>query len=263
MTFSEYLTEARQEQTYGYHATNMTHLRSILKQGLKPNHSDGGYGSDEVSSHGTPLTPLPGVYFTTTGRKAEHIGKANYDAPVIIVAKVSPNSRSVDEDNFSKLFPIKKVMAKLSNGESVDNATRDLLASEDAKNTMARLHPKGQKSVERYLRAYVDSIAHYYQVGDSADYTKEKGNEAAKVLKNAEFALTKALSYYTQTDREMDKTDQNTFKIDGVVGFSGRNRIVGIYDPTKSVGWGDIGDFERIAYHIYDTPMKLLPKDAP
>src|SRR5690606_13966356 len=104
LAFSEFLTEDRQQQTLGYHGTSKSHLRSILKQGLIPNKSGGGYGSSEISSLGIPLTPLPGVYFTTTGKKAQYIANANYEDPLIIIALVTPNSRTMDEDNFNKLF---------------------------------------------------------------------------------------------------------------------------------------------------------------
>lgn len=257
LTFSEFLTEDRQQQTLGYHGTSKGYLRSILKQGLIPNKSGGGYGSKEISSLGIPLTPLPGVYFTTTGDKAKYIANANYEDPLIVIALVTPNSRTMDEDNFSKLFDPKLIYKEIEKKKSPEIIAGEIMNRDGA---FPRLHPSARKAVARYLIDFIKALVVYYEESDAEDFSKERVDDALRKVKQLEYALTKALSYYTKKNDEMSDTNQNTFKIDGAVGFSGRNRIVGIYDPVRRVGWGQLGDFERDAYHVYDSPRDLLPK---
>ena len=74
---------------YAYHATDKKHLKSILKHGLIPNKSDGGYGSEEISDIGYSKAPMTGVYYTESAKDAINIAKSLHtNSAVVIVMKI-------------------------------------------------------------------------------------------------------------------------------------------------------------------------------
>lgn len=283
MKFSEFLVERKQEQIYGYHATDRKNLQSILKKGLVPNHNEGGYGSSETSDFGVPLTPHPAVYLTRDAGSAVYIAKSEFEHGVVLIVKVTPNSLTMDEDNIGNVFDLRYIYKRMQSGISPDELWNDLESA---------AHDIFRTADPRYIQALKNDVIQYFKafkgitqfddsvdLEDGFDYNAEY-NKAEKIFKQAEFNLSKKLRGFVKGSKSIfagrdeghyERTADNggkrnkgtteTFKVDGEIGFSGRNRIVGIYDFMNRSGWGDLGNFEGSEYHKYKTPMEMVKKD--
>jgi hypothetical protein len=245
LSFKQFLTEDRQQPILAYHATSVKYLRSIIKHGLVPNFSDSGYGSNETNEIGVSLKALPGVYFTPSGNDADLIGKSmNYDY-IIVVASVIPNSLTLDEDRIHDLIDFYNIRKRLYKHEPAKEIIDDIMDEVSIKLKNNNLFYAIDDDLRRYLGLYCE-IYNY------AEYTDSEMANKHNEYKQLEFKITKQLKTLAKKSK--------TFKIDGKVGFSGRNRIVGLYYPNAGIGWGSLGYFDKLAYHKYKTPMELLSK---
>lgn len=87
-----------------YHGTSSNHLRSILSQGLSPEHS-GGYGSDVGGRvNQRDMTAIGGVYLTTSLRTAQSAASSSGGGDLIVVVSVQPKSGYADEDDIDMLI---------------------------------------------------------------------------------------------------------------------------------------------------------------
>jgi hypothetical protein len=251
-----------------YHATPGKNLRSILKQGLVPNHQKDGYASNETSNaFGYSLSALKGVYFTLDYRDAENIAKSIDATPLIIICKVQKRSGSLDEDRLAAdiigedALP-KKIRVAFEGyrrhfGNSTDKLEQfkiDLsksLVHEIIQNTLSKYDKRLVDNVKSDLLKYINLLitTRTSQMFDGED------DAFNKQIKPLQLQLTKKLKnliHHDNGDKHM------TFKVDGTVGYSGANKIVGIYNFNTGVGWGDLGKFERDAYHKVKTPVELI-----
>ena len=254
------LTERAQfvPTTYAYHATDMKYLRSILKQGLLPNKNDNGYGSSEVSSSfGYKLSPLPGVYFTDDQRHAEHIAKQIDGQGLIIIAKVQKRTASMDEDRLtSDIIDEPALISSIRKNEATIKADPQKYVNNVVDNIIQYklphdISPKLIQSVKPELTKYVDLLVKNQATEEHGDWSSDQWNAAVKA---SQIELTKKFKNILHRP----DVNQDTFKVDGPVGFSGANKIVGLYNFISGVGWGDLGPFERDAYHKVKQPMELV-----
>lgn len=271
MKISNILEAQFSKQIYAYHATPSENLRSILKNGLVPNFKSGGYGSGEVSSAGYSLTPLPGIYFTRDHKDAVSISKTleNVGPGIVLICKVQPQQAEMDEDRLMSedivdepLFR-RNIRAELQSdemfGEDI-SGMRDFVRSyaDDVMSNIVslvpaqRISPMKQKHMRPFVEAYLMALLEFIiakEIGDIA-------NEAP--VKAAQTELTKQLRQLNKDAPEV----LDTFKINSKIGFSGSNKIVGIFFPKGRIGWGDLGALEGHEYHKYDNPATLLRKIA-
>lgn len=257
MKIQTILAEAKfAKPEYAYHATNMDNLKSILKHGLVPNYRSGGYGSEETSTAGYSLTPLTGVYFTRNATDALYIAKGLSGKNIIIVAKIQPKQVEVDEDRIIiTLLGESEFLRKLRNlfgpnapdeyadtdefKKLITKYTNDILSKSD-------IGDRGNRNAFPYIANYLKNLAEFY-FGYDTDETK---------VKESQNEVTKALRLLAHKHKNV----HHTFKINTTVGFSGANRIVGIYDLTDDIAWGDIADLKGYEYHTVDNPMNILVK---
>lgn len=269
------LIEAKFSKTqYAYHATAIENLRSIIKNGLVPNYKEGGYGSSEQSSTGYTLTPLRGVYLTRNHRDAIEISKLLENPSgmgAVIVCKIQPQQAELDEDRL-----IGGVIDERKFGMQV----RDKLesASEDDLNDENSFHNMGKEAdefIDNYIENHILPYIKKYNLEERAiehilpfirEYLRHVtifimdtvygGPEFEDELKIAQNKLTRQLRAITKKDPK----EHHTFKLDSKIGFSGANRIVGIYFPMDKLGWGDLGGLSGFVVHTYNTPIELYNK---
>lgn len=250
------LSEAYTDTIYAYHATKPQFLRSILKQGLIPNKNDVGYGSTEVSgSFGYSLKSLPGIYFTADYTRAEHIGKMYGDSPIIIIAKISKSTIEMDEDNIASSIVDERNLIKdirqnekniLKNPDAyISKKLNDILKLPE----MQKLNPKVIENVKNDLYGYLKTL-----IMSQASDDDMGSNEFNQKIRQYQETITKKLRHISQND----DSGYLSFKVQNPVTFSGKNRIVGIYNLLSYVGWGDLGEFERDAYHKVKSPIELI-----
>lgn len=252
------LSEAYTDTIYAYHATKPKYLRSIIKQGLIPNKNESGYGSNEVSgSFGYSLAALPGIYFTADYARAEHIGKLYGDSPIIIIAKISKSTIEMDEDNIaSDIIDERNLIKDIRQNEK--NIMRDPDSYIFKKlNTILKL-PELQKLSSEAVNNVKNDLYQYLKIlvmsQASDDFDGMTSKEFNNKIRQYQEIITKKLRHISQNN---DST-YLSFKVQNPVTFSGANKIVGIYNLINYVGWGDLGEFERDAYHKVKTPIELL-----
>lgn len=261
------------QPVYSYHATTSNNLKSIISNGLVPNYSGnknvkgssqkGGYGSGEFSAFGYPLTSLSGIYLTDNPKTAKSISTAIGDDSsygIIVICKVQPRQTELDEDRLSAdiiqerklLHTIIDKVRKFPNGKKdftddervkfSEQYTKHILkTSLDiglSDKTISNVTP----SIHNYIKALVDF------------WYDEDGTQNSQNVKHAQHELTVKL----KSAKEKDPTNHYTFKLNAPIGFSGANKIVGIYNPRSGIGWGDLGYFSADAYHTVRTPTELL-----
>jgi len=253
------------KSNYAYHATNLTHLQSILKHGLVPNKSEGGYGSHETSTMGYSLAPLHGVYMTASAKDALFIAKSIEGSSIVVVCKIQPRDVEMDEDRLSADIVDERHLAKelriitkdaYTNDKEFDEAAQDKFAREYAQFIVEhklsfldhRLIGNAYAAVLNYIKALV-----YFYVDSEGGAFDDSG------IKIHQEELTKKLRKFA-TDN-IDKAGK-TFKLPKPIGFSGANKIVGIYDVDNRIGWGDIGDYDGWQYHMVKSPQKLVAIDG-
>ena len=240
-----------------YHTTTRQHLKSILKQGLIPNKSSGGYGDGAKSADGYDLSSLPGTYFFKDAHEAERLAKDfNVDKGLpsaIVICQVQPKTATLDEDRLVSMVRESYLIRKFRKmGSSI---TQDDIRDE-ANNIIQYVSREGSLD-ERAVESFSPEVYRY--VEKVAQFAQQNTPETQAELKKAQEILTNKLAILGRNKNMGDKHD--TFKINEPISFSGANRIVGIYLPDQMVGWGNLGDFERDAYHKYKTPVELVSKD--
>lgn len=271
MQIKDILLEAKfSKPTYAYHATKLKHLPSILKHGLIPNKSDGGYGSDEQDSAlGYSLTALPGIYFTSKPKAALSIATSFAEAMAIVVCKVQRNgSATLDEDRMKSITQVADFVHELRKqfreyaldneddgtihqriDDYVDAHVERIIKSITAINSPLQFADKTNVSeVKKILTDYFDHVAEFA--------LHETGNEHA--LKYQENQLTIKLRNFVRTKNDPDEQVSHTFKINEQIGFSGANRIVGLFNVQSNIGYGDLGGLHPWAYHVSKKTSDVL-----
>jgi hypothetical protein len=245
-----------------YHTTLRKHLRPILKHGLVPNKSEGGYGSDEKSSAGYSLKSLPGTYFYREYKKAKNLANTlnakNNTESMIIICQIQPKTATVDEDRlddytvFDEIDFTKVAKQAIKSGKAdglVDYGIRlyldNLIKTTDANGK--RLDSRIIDNVTPDITSYINALV---------EFIKTRSPESESAIKYNKNIISKKLRSFVTTQPKFNFS----FKVNEPITFSGANRIVGIYLPKESVGWGELGDFAPDAYNVYDTPMELSPK---
>lgn len=239
-----------------YHTTTAQHLKSILKQGLVPNKSSGGYASDAQSAAGYDLSALPGTYFFKDAHEAERLAKDfNVDknlASAIIICQVQPKTATLDEDRLVGMVGESLLIRRF---KKLDQITEEDVRGE-ANAIIQKIQAAGRLD-ERAVESFSPEV--YKYVAAVARFVQGNTPETQADLKKSQEVLTNKLAPLGRNKHTQG--DHDTFKINEPISFSGANRIVGIYLPEKMAGWGNLGDFERDAYHKYKSPMELVPKD--
>lgn len=266
-TFKQYLIEAKFTPTiYAYHATRAEYLYSIIKNGLIPNKSENGYGSDEYSSEfGYSLQSLSGTYFTTKAKNSIHIAKSFAEEAIIVVCKLQPNQIDLDEDEVTaKIVDEKKLLkiliATLKNEFDFDyekfaNSNRPEEIAKQYAADIIETNPTISKQNQQFKKISYDAIYQYILSLIEMFTTSGSINETlARGQKNK----------LTKTMRRLFKRDGGyiNLKLDSHIGFSGANKIVGLYSIDANFGWGDLGDLAGYSHHQYRTPIEFANKLA-
>lgn len=268
MTFKllkELITEAKFSKTvYAYHVTRAEHLESIMKHGLIPNKSHGGYGSDDYSSIGYDLESLPGVYFTTSTEEAADIVGHLRDA-IIIVCKIQKRSAELDEDFLtSKIlndYTIIRVVSDYKSENEIDVLTDE---AEDDITTELMNHLEDELSKyeisDEVLNRVLGDAEEYIRIAirlldDMDSETGMTDRRAVDRIKELQGILTKKLRYLLYSDSS--ERSPTMFKINKRIGFSGSNRIVGLVNNQNGLGWGDTGEW---GFRAVDHPLKIINK---
>ena len=256
---------------HAYHATKGEHLRSILKNGLIPNKSNGGYGSDEKALVvGYSLSPLSGVYFTRNPHDAETICKQYGENSLIIICEIQPQNAEMDEDrlisdviNERYLYRninrhIREFLEKQSENYDLNDFTEahidryaEAYAKDIIENKLYELNSKLVANVKEDLKNYIISVVDFIIASEKGDQEDESG------IKMYQEKLTQKLRSMTK-----DKKLHNTFKVNKTIGFRGSNKIIGIYNPFSFQGWGSLGALERSAYNKVNNPIKLIALES-
>ncbi len=264
MKIQTILSEAKfSRPEYAYHATRADNLKSILKNGLVPNFKDDGYGSNETSEFGYTLTPLKGIYFTRSAKDAVFIAKSLMGEAIVLVCKIQPKQVELDEDRMNTaVLEEKRFLSALKSSldsnfdydveKFVESGVIDKIISAHVRDVLANLEldDRAKKNAVEPIVKHLNNLADFYietEVGGNLDETS---------LKASQNEVTKALRLLAHRD----KATHHTFKLNANVGFSGSNRIVGIYNIETRLGWGDLGDLYGYAYHIVKNPLQILTK---
>lgn len=251
--------------SYAYHATKAEHVPSILKHGLVPNHRDGGYGSSDTSSLGIPLTPLSGTYLTYSSKEAKYISR-DVDMEgggIVVICKIQSRTAELDEDRMEKIIDLRNVhswfVRKLKENDHQPFTEEQIISfatihADDMLNNeaLSQVNQKMKDALHPAVVTHLISFLRYVQQnqigdGDNVDFSD---------IKRTQNTLTKKLKNLAHND--INKF--HTIKIDKPIGFSGANKIVGLYNPNTQIGWGDIGTFKGEAYHIAKTPQRVLTR---
>lgn len=264
MKIQNILSEAKfSRPEYAYHATSANNLKSILKNGLVPNFKDDGYGSNETSEFGYTLAPLKGIYFTRKAKDAVFIAKSLMGETIILICKIQPKQVELDEDRMNTaVLEERRFLAALKSSlrqdfdfnveKFVESGAVDKIVAAHVSHVLTNLKmdERAKKNAGQYISKHLNNLADFYVE------TKTGGNWDEIALKASQNEVTKALRLLAHKDKET----HHTFKINANVGFSGSNRIVGIYNIETRLGWGDLGDLDGYAYHIVKNPLQILTK---
>lgn len=249
-TLLQLLNEAETQPILAYHATSAEHLRSILKTGLVPNKESGGYASGEKSSAGYELAALPGIYFYKDYYKAfqlaKHMSGKNQSDSVIVVTKIQPKSAEMDEDrlNDDGLLNDKVVMQIARSG-----ANSDELHKEAMNILVHNLKDKGLNS--HTIKSAIPTAKEY--VRSVIDYALNGSKENEQFLRRQKDEMTRKLKKLVVSDSE-----QGSFKINQTIGFSGANKIVGLFLLTSGKAWGNVGGLTQDVSEKVNTPAELV-----
>lgn len=253
---------------YAYHATKKEHISSILKHGLIPNKSEGGYGSDETSEGGYSLDPLHGVYFTKSAKDALFIGNSMSKDPIIVVAKIQQNgSATLDEDRLVEKIVDEKAFRKfvfdrIPSFHDFDDYAEYQDAYYEQIGHIVREYIDNSKTIANALSVIRNEPAKQAIIQELTAYLGAVADIAAQMetdensIKYHQSNLTKMLRNVMR--KSTNAEDFKTFKVDGPVGFRGANRIVGMYNVATRIGWGDIGALSGFALHVASTPQRMM-----
>lgn len=249
---------------YAYHATSVKNLPSIMKQGLVPNHAEGGYGSEETSYSGYSKNALEGTYLTKSGDDAKYIAN-ELGRAIIIVCKIQPQTTELDEDDLVggvlqeyDLTRDVKANPNINPEEMAKHKVDELL-----KGKLSSLDPRQIANVKDDLYNYFVLLISFVKKYGIA---MGGGTNRANVTNGAEYQAenSKIRQYQSTLTKKLRNLvgsgDKERFKIKQPVTFSGANKIVGVYNPESGLAWGDTGFFERSAYHHVKNPKELLNK---
>lgn len=268
MNINDLLTEAQfSKPIYAYHATDSANLKSILKHGMIPNHREDGYGSTETSSFGYSLAPHAGIYFTRNEKDVIFIAKSLEvaKAAMVVVCKIQERDAEVDEDRLtSNLIQevnlkhrLRKLLANdkslLEPGEKSDQFVNKIAETETENviDTMNINNASFIQNVKPYIFNYIKALVEFYiatEYDDTFDDTELRQHQAI---------LVKKLKRYVSHNKDQNES----FKIDKKISFSGASKIVGIFlmnNGSNGVSWGDVGKLTDRSYHTYKSPMQLL-----
>ncbi len=265
MLIFDIIKEAKfaKEKKYFYHGTGGTYLRSILKNGLIPNKMEDGYGSDETDSRfEIQLTPLAGVYMAkdrivaiTAAKEMSY--KTKSDA-IVFVIKAQEREAFVDEDYVSASIhdTISKNVTKLLNQNDYqisDDLFHDFVR-EQVKTCMniiwgKMVTPKNKQHYEKLKPFLEKDLKAYITILVDSAIEEQPAN-----IKAEQDTLTKRLRTLNYGD-----TPSGSVRIDKVIGFSGATKIVGVYNLTTGLYWGDVGALPG-KYEV-KHPMQILSKN--
>jgi len=246
-----------------YHTTLRKHLKQILKHGLIPNRSKGGYGSDEKSSVGYSLESLPGTYFYREYKRAKNLANAlnskNNTDSMIVICQIQPKTATVDEDRLDDYVVFDEIDFNKVARQAIKSGKEDGLVDHGIRiyldNLTKTTDANGKRLDSRVIDNVRPDITSY--INALVQYIKTPSPEGESAIKSNKNIISKKLRSFVTTQPRYNFS----FKVNEPITFSGANRIVGIYLPKDSVGWGELGDFAPDAYNVYDSPMKLVQRD--
>jgi hypothetical protein len=241
MRYLEILTERPEPQLY-YHATPLSNVKSILKQGLLPNHSNEGHGRYEDSRWWS----LPGVFCTKSIMLLSNVVDSFMHEPAYVVLSVSVPSTVVDEDAIDNLvqdcwekecfkvdipqddwYELEVYFEDREMNEEDSKELRDYLI----RDTAIAFHKLASKANPKapYDADLIENLVDHWTAFKSADGDADPFEW--KALKE------KVGRRYPRLEGGNFKDDVS-IRIPTAVTFKGRNRIIAIVDGNLNVLYG-------------------------
>lgn len=248
MRYIDILTE-RAESKFYVHVTKRENVRSILKQGLIPNHANNGTGRYEDARWYT----LDGIYATNSAPLAIKIIESLGSAYALVVLAITPTSTLPDEDVIDMLMD--KAYERVRSNYGIDDFFQhdpsthfdnrsqapDYEPHENDLRDTAHMWEKVAEEFHHlachtpkiaFNRDLLDDLVDYwrtweveeYQDGDNdPHYWKDLKD---KIVRKYRKMAINNLQHYTSV------------RIPNPVTFRGRNRIVAIVDSDGSILYG-------------------------
>lgn len=273
------LLESRFKPILAYHATSGKHLRSIIKNGLIPNKSEGGWGSKDLSDYGTNNRAMAGVYFTKDVRIAQSITSdvvnSDHEPRLIVVCSVQERSAEADEDITTAIFGVSTVYAK---ADYYIHHNFDMLENPPDIHMLEYIIPEVEEEILNKKNKWIDEIFEKHQ---ELQPIRNKIMPAILDMYRATIRHSIISNYLQDETQLINKTEnrlrdsidkvnrvvkklvhiknQETFKINKVIGFSGADKIVGLIITNYGYAWGVIPpELQDKAKRVYNTPMEML-----
>lgn len=268
------INEAKADKIIVYHGTSPRNYRSIMSQGLIPDHPKRAWAKDDNTSfYSSSRVSLPGIYVTTnllTAISAAGNGSNNIkDGKLIIVAEIQPKTAFMDEDNLNSFSSVvqSEYMAAALYGALQSNPESEFVQDEfrkyynKFKNMMMDLnsaHPQLHARVKPLIwdlfikavarqTAYADDYT-FRKSGDYGEFEKPSAAQAEQEFLQAKEALTKTLKLMANPNNLKQHPFLYTSRVMEPIGFSGANRIIAIvhepadYKQPPVVLYGDVPD---------------------
>lgn len=273
------LLESRFSPILAYHATSGKYLRSIVKNGLVPNKSAGGWGSSEYSSYGTSSKSMAGVYFTRDVKTAQYITgdvvETDVEPRLIVVCAVQERSAELDEDVSTVIFDVSGVYRKAhhyvyTNFDMLKNQpTLDMLESiipevenyifnkkGDWLNQIFEDHPVLEGIKDKIL----PTLMVMYKAAVRHSIITEYLIDDRKMIAQTEEQLRQAIDKVNRTVKKLSYIKQHeSFKINKTIGFSGANRIIGLIITNYGLAWGKVPpELASKVDEKFNTPAELV-----
>ena len=242
------------QKTIVFHGTSKKNLASIIKNGLIINHNDTGLGSGEYDERGFGYSfePHEGIYFSTKWIHAVNNAKnVDHENPIVIIAQIQMKGSYLDEDDIFEVIGIddQKILRKVDAaadeyGYDSDEMFYELdaIADEEYKHAMKTLeanltnkyevNPTSVKHIlnqaDLHVKKFIDNLITGATDHSGADIRNEQ-DALRKIFKNIP----------RQHDIQFAGKGNNTnFALPHNVGFTGANKIIGIYDIKADTLWG-------------------------
>jgi hypothetical protein len=252
MRYKELITERRRQKTQVYyHGTSSVFVKSILKHGLVTDPKKRSYDS-ESDGYGDPAhdTISGGIYLTPSKKRAFDHAETSVELhggrPIIVEVQYVIGSEEMDEDyitriitKFSRLLGDDK--RRLSVEEFVDQISNNYYVpakkkfiqefdTPDIKRISRKAKSKSISMLFEYIIDYLDDL--------SPDKKKQSiwltmGSFLSEVRHDSKFeSIIRDLM--KQMSPSIDKYGDVSIRIPRNIGFSGKTKIVSIYDAEDT-----------------------------
>lgn len=273
------LVESRFSPILAYHATSGKYLRSIVKNGLVPNKSTGGWGSSDYSSYGTSSKSMAGVYFTRDVKTAQYITgdvvNSDVEPRLIVVCAVQERSAELDEDISTAIFDVSGVYRKAN---YYVRTNFDMLKHQPTLDSLEVIIPEvedyifnkkgdwlhnifdGYPELKKIKENILPTLMQMYKAAIRHSVIEGYLIDDRKLIAQTEEQLRQAIDKVNRTVKKLSYIKQHeSFKINKTIGFSGADRIIGLIVTNYGLAWGKVPPELRSKVNdTFSTPAELV-----